>query len=391
MRPDTWLTEKIQRLDPSATEEVDNEVHRLQGEGVEDVLSLGVGEPCFDTPENIKAAAWQGLKGGKTKYEPTAGDYELRKAISNKLQVENDISAPPEEIIVTLGAKFAIFLTFQAVLEPGDKVMLLDPSWVTYEPAAKLAGAETVHVPTDRSNGFQPDPDTVKRKLEPEVKLMVLNTPCNPTGAVFNPSTIQELAGIAEENGFLLLSDEPYEYLVFQGNHYSPGGDFDNVVTVNAFSKSYAMTGWRLGYLTAPPEILQGVKKIYQHSASCVNSFSQLGGIEALENEQSRRRVEEMVAGYKERRDLMLDLIEDSEYLHNEFTPQGAFYCFPAYESDQPSMELAKEILTETHVATVPGSAFGETGEGHLRLSYATSKQTIEEAFDRMEDFFSRR
>ncbi|MFP4646490.1 MAG: aminotransferase class I/II-fold pyridoxal phosphate-dependent enzyme, partial [Candidatus Acetothermia bacterium] len=133
MRPDTWLTEKIQRLDPSATEEVDNEVHRLQGEGVEDVLSLGVGEPCFDTPENIKAAAWQGLKGGKTKYEPTAGDYELRKAISNKLQVENDISAPPEEIIVTLGAKFAIFLTFQAVLEPGDKVMLLDPSWVTYE------------------------------------------------------------------------------------------------------------------------------------------------------------------------------------------------------------------------------------------------------------------
>lgn len=390
MSIDTWLTPKIAGLEPSATEEVDNEVHRLKQEGVDDILSLGVGEPPFDTPDNIKRAAWEGLKEGRTKYEPTAGDYRLRRAISRKLMEENGVKAGPEEIIVTVGAKFAIFLVFQAVLGEGDRVMLLDPSWVTYEPSANIAGADTVRVPVDPDAGFQPDVKRIEEEFEDDVKLVVLNTPCNPTGAVFEPEIVRSIAGLAEENGALVLSDEPYEYLIFEGEHYSPGEDFDNVVTVNAFSKSFAMTGWRLGYLTAPPDILEGVKKVYQHSASCVTSFAQMGGIEALENEKSRRAAEEMVEEYRKRRDLALGLIDRSEYLENEFVPNGAFYCFPAYVPDLPSVQLAKEILSEVHVATVPGGAFGGAGEGHLRLSYGTSQEVIEGAFERLEEFFRR-
>jgi aspartate aminotransferase len=385
------LAEKIAAIAPSATEETDNEVKRLLREGAKDLISLGVGEPCFDTPLNIKRAAADALMGGKTKYEPTAGDYTLREAICAKLRTENGITATVRDVMVTPGAKYAIYLAFQALLQEGDRVVLLDPAWVSYEPAAQMAGAEVVHMCSRAEDGFQPDFGKLREVFRQPVKVVVVNSPCNPTGAVFAPETIRAIAKLARDHGAYVLSDEIYETLAYDSPSYSPASEFDNVITVNGFSKSYAMTGWRLGYVAAPHEILEGMLKITQHSTSCVTAFAQSGAIEALTSEESRRAAREMVDGYARRRSLMMDLIGKSEFLECDPEPRGAFYCFPSYNVDDTSLHIAHAILSETHVATVPGAAFGACGEGHLRLSYATTEDGIREAFARMETFFQRR
>jgi len=384
------LSKVIEQLEPSATEEVDNAVKRMKQSGVDDIVSLGVGEPCFDTPDNIKKAACDALWAGETKYQPTAGSYELREEICKKFERENGIKVGVDDIIVTAGGKFSIYLAFQAVLEKGDQIMLLDPAWVTYEPAAKIAGADVVRVPTDSTRGFQPDLAAIRKAMNPAVKILVVNSPCNPTGALFEKSAIKELAKITRENRALLLSDEVYEYQVYDGELYSPASEFDNVITVNAFSKSHAMTGWRLGYMTGPKEVLEGMIKIYQHSTSCVTAFAQNGALEALRSEVSRQAVEEMTKGYAERRAVMIKLIEESEFFELTNEPQGAFYCFPSYRMDIPSLELSKALLEKVHVATLPGAAFGACGEGYLRFSYATSTELISEGFERMGTFFRR-
>jgi aspartate aminotransferase len=377
------LADKVVTLELSATDEVDNVVKRMKRDGITDIISFGGGEPCFDTSPNIKEAAYAALLAGKTKYEPTTGDYELREEICKKLKTENSITVDPEEIIVTPGAKFAVFLAFQALLEPGDLVMILDPAWVSYQSMAHVAGASTIHVPSYEKNGFQPDLSAIKQALKKNVRVMVVNSPCNPTGAVYDKNTLKEIAEIASKNGTLLLCDEVYEYLLYAGEHYSPASEYDNVITINGFSKSHAMTGWRLGYVTGPKEILDGMIKIYQHSATCVTSFAQAGAVEALRSEESRRASQAMMKGYKERCDLTMKAIKESEYF-SCFYPQGAFYVFPSYKMDIPGLELANLLLKEAHVATVPGSAFGECGEGHLRLSYSTSKENIVEGFNRI-------
>ncbi|MBW2057119.1 MAG: pyridoxal phosphate-dependent aminotransferase [Deltaproteobacteria bacterium] len=383
-----FLSERIARLEPSATGEIDNSVKEMRQRGVTDIVSLGAGEPCFDTPENIVDAACTALRSGRTKYHPTAGDYDLREEISRKLKEKNHIEAGVDEIIVTPGGKFAIYLAFQAVLEPGDRVAILDPAWVTYEPAARMAGGDVVRIPTSESDGFEPDPERIRQEMDRSFRIVVINSPCNPTGTVFNRSTIHEIAEIARDHGALLLSDEIYEYIIYEGEHYSPGSEFDNVITVNGFSKSHAMTGWRLGYVTGPKQVLEGMIKIYQHSVSCVTAFAQAGAIEALRSEASKRAARQMLEGYRERRALMVGLIDESEFFECRRAPQGTFYCFPSYRSRRPSVELSKALLEQTHVATVPGAAFGECGEGHVRLSYATSPDQIHEAFRRMEAFF---
>jgi len=380
------VAQKVANLELSATDEVDNIVKRMQRNGIKDIISLGGGEPCFDTPQNIQDAAEKALRAGKTKYEPTAGDYELREEISKKLKRENNIDASAEDIIVTPGGKFAIYLAFQAVLEPSDRVVILEPAWVSYKSMAQLAGAGIVSVDCAEADGFQPNLDAVKAAMDDSVKFIVVNSPCNPTGAVFDAATLHGIAEIAQRHGALVLSDEIYEYLIYQGEHYSPGSEFDNVVTVNSFSKSYAMTGWRLGYVTGPKKVLEGMIKIYQHSTTCVTAFAQAGAIEALTSGESRRASKQMAAGYKERGELMMELLDRSDFFAC-VPPQGAFYCFPSYTLDKPSLEFATELLEKAHVATVPGAAFGQCGEGSLRLCYSTSKENIAEAFDRIETF----
>ena len=386
-----YLAAGIAALEPSATEEVDNTVKRMRQSGINDIVSLGVGEPCFDTPDNIKQAAVQALLAGETKYQPTAGSYALREAICQKFERENDIHVNVDDVLVTAGGKFAIYLAFQAVLEKGDQIIILDPSWVTYEPAAKMAGADVIRVPTDPNSGFLPDLKAIRNVITPALKLIVVNSPCNPTGAVYSRDVLRKIADLAAENNALLLSDEVYEYQLYEGTHYSPASEYDNVITVNAFSKSFAMTGWRLGYVTAPPEVLEGMIKIYQHSTSCVTAFAQNGAIEALTSSVSKAAAEEMQTGYRKRLDTMLALIHRSDYLHLSVKPQGAFYCFVRYSLDMHSLALSKALLAEAHVATVPGAAFGESGEGHLRFSYATSIENITTAFERMEVFFAKK
>ena len=379
------LSEKVAQLPPSATEQVEVEVRRLRSEGVTDIISLGVGEPCFDTPAHIKEATWHALQLGKTKYVPTRGDRELRDAVAQKLKRENGIKVSADDVLVTAGAKFAIFLAFQSLLGTGDRVMLLEPAWVTYEPAVRLAGADVIHVPCLESDGFVPDPDRVRALMDPSVRLLVLNSPCNPTGSVYDKATLRELTEIARKQGVWVLSDEPYEYLIYEGEHYSPASEFDNVITVNAVSKSHAMTGWRLGYCAGPAALLEAMTNVYQHSTTCVTSFVQAGAIEALTSEQSLTAVDGMLRGYKARRAAMLRAIDASEYFDCRTAPQGTFYCYPSYRADLPSVDMATRLLIDAHVATVPGSAFGAAGEGHLRLSYSTAEENIPAAFVRME------
>jgi aspartate aminotransferase len=380
------IAAKVANLELSATDEVDNIVKRMQQAGIQGIISLGGGEPCFDTPENIKQAAYRALVTGKTKYEPTSGDYQLRVEISKKLERENRIRTGPDDIIVTPGGKFAVYLAFQAVLEPGDRVMLLEPAWVSYKSMAQLAGAEVLTVECRADNGFVPDLDVLRAAMDRSVRFIVISSPCNPTGAVYDRATMRGIAEIAQEFGALVLSDEVYEYLLYEGEQYSPASEYENVVTVNSFSKSYAMTGWRLGYVTAPRAVLDGMIKIYQHSATCVTAFAQAGAIEALTNPESQRASRQMMAGYRERRDLTMQLLNGSEFL-DCVPPQGAFYCFPSYRLEIPSLQFATELLEEAHVATVPGSAFGQCGEGYLRLCYSTSKENLVQAFDRIESF----
>ncbi len=385
------LSTKIANMAPSATEETDNEVKRLLRAGAKDMISLGVGEPCFDTPENIKNAACEALAAGKTKYEPTAGDFALREAICAKLKKENGVDVTVQDVMVTPGAKYSIYLTFQAMLEAGDRVLLLDPAWVSYEPAAQMAGADVVRLASSSETGFQPDLDQIERALDRSVKIVVVNSPCNPTGTVYAAEDIRKIVRMAKDRGAYVLSDEIYELLAYDSEPYSPASEFDNVITVNGFSKSYAMTGWRLGYVAAPREILKGMLKITQHSTSCVTAFAQAGALEALTSRVSADAAKAMVEGYAARRSLMMELIRASDYFRCDPEPRGAFYCFPSYRDPESSVGLSKAILAETHVATVPGVAFGACGEGHLRLSYATTEDGIREAFARMEGFFRKR
>jgi aspartate aminotransferase len=372
------LSERVVSLKLSATDEIDNTVKKMQRAGIKDIISFGGGEPCFDTPLSVQDAAIAGLRAGKTKYEPTAGDYELREEISLKLKRHNNINAGVDDIIVTPGGKFAVFLACQSLLQPGDKVMVLEPAWVSYVSNAELAGAEVIHIPSYEENGFQPDLDLIRNKMDKSVRFIILNSPNNPTGAVYAPDTTREITRIAHQYGALVISDEIYEDIIYEGQRYSPGSDYDNVITINGFSKTYAMTGWRLGYVTAPREI-----KIYQQSATCVTAFAQSGAIDALRNPAAAADSLIMIRGYHERCVLISELIQESGFFKG-FVPKGAFYSFPSYTFNLSSLDVANLLLEKAHVATVPGSAFGDCGERHIRLSYSTSKENIIEGFKRI-------
>ncbi len=383
------LATRIYELETSATEAVENKVKIMRRNGVDDIVSLGVGEPCFETPANIVRAAQMALQSGQTKYQPTAGDFALREEICRKLRERNGIHVGVEDVMVTPGAKFAIFLAFQVLVNPGDRVIVLCPAWGSHSAIPRMLGAEVVHVCTSEVNGFQPDLKALRRAMDLPVKCIVLNSPCNPTGAVYDKDTLRTIVEWAHDRGAWVISDEIYEALIYEGEHFSPGAEYDNVITVNGFSKTYAMTGWRLGYVTAPREILKGMIKIAQHSVSCVTAFAQAGALEALRSQESQRAVEQMVEHYRRKRELTIELLEQSEFFQCH-PGQGAFYLFPSYSIKRKSLDLAQDLLEKVHVATVPGVGFGECGEYHLRLSYSTTDKDIREAFYRMEDYLRR-
>lgn len=356
---------------------------------IPNVIGLHAGEPDFDTPAHINEAAKKALDEGYIHYTHTAGLPELREAIAEKLRKENNIKADPEtEITVTVGGFAAIFSTLQAVISPGDEVIIPEPVWPSYEGFVKLAGGKPVLFQLKAPN-YSLNTDLLKEKISKHTKMVIINTPNNPTGAVYEPKELMALASLAKKHDFLVLADEVYEKIVFDGsNHLSIAGLAgmkERTITVNSFSKTYAMTGWRVGYVIANEQITAGLRRIHSYAVSCVSPVFQRAAFTALIASQDC--VQQMVKEYKERRDIVVEALNDITGL-NCIKPKGTFYIFPDIQGlGLPSAKFAERMLKEAKVATIPGSAFGKSGENHLRMSISVSRNDLFEAVKRIENF----
>ena len=338
-----------------------------------------IGQPDFDTPEHIRQAAKDALDHGLTAYTSNYGLPALRQAIAQKLQVDNGIHVDPDrQVIVTVGTNEAILMAMLATLNPGDEVLIPDPSWLHYFHCARLAGAIPVSVPLREENGFQLDPHDLERMASPRTRMLVLNSPHNPTGALFSPATLQAVAHFVERRGLLLISDEIYEKLVYSQPaasdqaHTSPGSIpaiREQTITVNGFSKAYAMTGWRIGYAAASPHLIDAMIRVHQYTTICATSFAQAGAVAALNGPQDC--VQSMLSEFSQRRAAIVEGIQRIPQL-KLVPPQGAFYAFVNVKALGARSEVvARNWLEKAAVAVVPGSAFGEYGEGYIRISFA--------------------
>lgn len=373
---------RLQRVEESATIKIANIANKLKQDGI-DVISFSLGEPDFDTPKHICDAAADAMYRGETHYAPSAGIPELRSTIADKLRTENKLDVDESNVLVTPGAKQAIFEIMMSVLDDGDEAILFDPAWVSYDPCIKFAGADSVWVPTDPDNGFAPR--DISESITDKTRLIVVNSPSNPTGGVFGKDIQKQIADLAIDHDLLVLSDEIYEKIVYDTEHFSIGamdGMHERTITVNGFSKAYAMTGWRLGYVAAAPDIFKGLLKIHSHSVSSATTFAQYGGVAALTGPQEP--VEEMVKEFKVRRDILIDGLNSFGIKCKK--PEGAFYAFADVSEYGNGDKVTEKLLADAHVAVTPGSAFGPSGKDFIRISYATSQERIREALDRVEN-----
>ena len=373
---------RMSTIPPSSTLKVLALAKELQRQG-KDIVHMEVGEPDFDTPPHIKKAAVEALERGATKYTPSAGTPELREAIAKHL-VGKGISTAAKNVIVTPGAKHAIFCAMAATLDPGDEVIIPCPCW-TYEAIALTFGAKPVYVETTQADGFKLRAERLKKAITPKTKMILLNYPNNPTGAVMKKEELKAVADLATDHKLWVLSDEIYDCLVYEGKHASVmglPGMAERTVYVNGFSKAYAMTGWRLGYAVAPAELVAEMDKIQQASTSCVAGFVQAAGLAALQGPQDC--VEKMRKEYHKRRDAIVEGLNSIDGFECA-KPDGAFYAFPSIKKlGISSLEFCERLLREVGVAAVPGSGFGPYGEGHVRFSYATSMENIKKAIERV-------
>ena len=384
------LSKRVQSLKPSPTLAISAKAKELRAKGV-DVIGFGAGEPDFDTPEFIKEAAIRALREGKTKYAPAAGIPELREALAEKFKTQNGIDYKPSEVVVSAGAKNILFLLFLMLLNEGDEVLVPAPYWVSYTEQIKLFGGVPVEVPTKEENGFTLTLEDIKPFVTDRTKVLILNFPNNPTGAVISEKDLREIAEFCLERDILIISDECYEAFTYDGEKHistaSLGEEIKKITfTVNAFSKTYSMTGWRVGYVGCPnEEYAKVLTNLNSQSISNVTTFAQYGALEALRNPEADKFVEKMRLTFERRRDLMVSLLmEIPEVKLNK--PKGAFYVFPNfrnYVSCFPNdVEFTKYLLEEAKVAIVPGSAFGY--EGFARLSYCNSDDEIIEGVNRI-------
>ncbi|MGZ4884483.1 MAG: pyridoxal phosphate-dependent aminotransferase [Halobacteriota archaeon] len=374
------ISARVRNIPQSATMKIADVAANLRREG-RDIISFSQGEPDFGTPENIRNAAKDALDRGETHYTQGSGILELREAIAQKLKTDNHLDVSSSDVIVTTGAKQAIFETICTLIDEGDEVLLFDPAWVSYEPIVKFAGGKPVMVPVYEQDDYAPI--EIQRYLTDDTKLIILNSPCNPTGAVYDKSVIKSVAQTAEDHDIFVISDEVYEKIVYGSKHHSIGTLIpDLAITVNGFSKAFAMTGWRLGYATAPRSILQGMLKIQQHTVSNATSFVQRAGIEALSGDQGALHT--MVSEFQIRRDLIINGLAGIGI--KCALPKGAFYAFPKIAQFGSSEQVSEKLLREALVAVTPGSAFGPNGEGYVRLSYATSREDIAKGIDRIKE-----
>lgn len=380
------VSQRLQAVPPSGTVAISNLVSEMKASGINDIISFSLGEPDFTTPGNVIDAAVDSLHRGFTHYTPSMGLPELRKAIAEATKAKNNIPCGPQNVLVT-PSKQAIFMWALAYLDPGDEVLIPDPAWVSYEAVILLAGAKPVYVPTYFDEGYVINPDRVRAAITPRTKAIVINSPSNPTGAVQPEETLRAIADICVEKDIIVLADEIYEHILYEGKHVSLAsmpGMWERTYTISGLSKTYAMTGWRIGWLIA--DDIKSINKLQSHSITCCTSFVQQAAIEAIEGPQEAK--EAMVKEFKKRRDLALDLLSEIDCIECN-RPNGAFYLFPKYDKDIKSNVVAEKLLQEGHVAVTPGRAFGPCGEGSFRMSYAASEEDITEGIARMKKVFS--
>ncbi len=345
----------------------------FEGAGT-NAINLGLGQPDFDTPPHIKEAAVDAINKGFTGYTANLGIPELREAICEKFRRENNFKVEPDEVIVTSGASEALHLALQSLIDSGDEVLIPDPGFVSYIALAKLAGGKPVGAPLDEKLTLKPE--NVNENITSKTKVLILNSPSNPTGSVMKEEDVKAIVEIARDNNIVIISDEVYEHFIYEGEHVSPAQFSDNVITVNAVSKTYAMPGWRIGYAAAKKEYIEQMLKVHQYIQACACSISQKAALAAIEGPQDC--VGEMRESFRARRDFLLEGLHDIGI--KCVKPQGAFYAFPEVEDEDAALKLL-----ENGVIVVPGTAFGIHGRGHIRISYATSVENLGRALGIME------
>jgi aspartate aminotransferase len=394
------ISKRAQDVPPSATLAVTARAKELKSKGV-DVVDFGAGEPDFDTPDYIKEAAIKALKAGKTKYTAESGIVELRTAIAAKLEKENGLKYTPEQVIVNIGGKHSVYEAMQAVLDPGDEVILPVPYWVTYPETIKLAGAVPIIVQTDKENSYKLTPAQLKKAITKKTAMLVLNSPSNPGGFTYTPEELKALAKVLEGTQVVVLSDEIYEKLIYSDTKFVSFASLskdacDRTLTLNGLSKTFSMTGWRLGYAAGPLDVIKAMGRLQSHMTSNPVTFAQYGAIAALSDPAAGQTVEKMRTEFERRGKYMAERLNAINGIECP-EPTGAFYCFPDVSSHygrningmkiNGSMDFAKAILEQANVALVPGLPFG--CDNNVRLSFACSLEQIAKGLDRLEKWLS--
>jgi aminotransferase len=356
-----------------------------------DIISFGIGEPDFITPDHVREAAKQAIEEGYTHYTPNAGFPDLREALSQKLNDFNHIPVKSKEVLVTSGGTQALFSAFYVLLNPGDELIVPDPGFLVYGSQVILAGGNPVFLPIREENHFQIDPNELEKMITPKTKAILLNSPSNPTGMVINREILEKVAEIAKEHNLFIISDELYEDILFDGRkHFSIAslpGMKERTISIFGFSKSYAMTGWRIAYITCPEFLIQEMIKIQQNTAVCPNSVTQRAVLYGLQNpRETKLSIDNMRESYQKRRDVIMNGFSEIDGF-DCLSPEGAFYAFPNItKTGKNSEELSMYLLDECGVVTVPGNAFGQYGEGYLRFSFATSVDMIKKGMEKIKE-----
>ncbi|HIU26000.1 MAG TPA: pyridoxal phosphate-dependent aminotransferase [Candidatus Copromorpha excrementigallinarum] len=386
-RQNRWEAEKMQTMPFSGIRKVSEAAAKLKAKGT-DVVEMTMGRPDFDTPEHIKEAAVKALKEGKVHYTSNYGIPELREAIAEKMKRHNGLEYDPDgEIMVTVGAAEAIFATMSSFLDPGDEIIIPAPVWVNYVAVPASFGAKVVTVPLREENEFSLDARDVEKAVSEKTKMIVLVTPGNPTGGVIKEKDLKEIAELAKKHDLLVIADEVYEYLVYDGErHVSIGkleGMKERTIVVNSVSKTYSMTGWRIGWICADRPLMLSILRAHQYMVACAVSFAQYGAWAALKGPQDC--VREMTEEFDRRRKYIVSAVNSMDKM-SCITPKGAFYVFANIKkTGLTSEEASRFLLDEAHVAAVPGSAFGKEGEGFVRFAYSTSMEEIKKAMERID------
>ncbi|MBE3579655.1 MAG: pyridoxal phosphate-dependent aminotransferase [Caldanaerobacter subterraneus] len=392
------LSQNALQITPSMTLEITAKARQLKAEGV-DVIDFGVGEPDFDTPDYIKEAAIEAIKKGYTKYTPASGILELKKAICEKLKRENGLFYEPEQIVVSNGAKHSIYNALSAILNPGDEVIIPVPYWLSYPEMVRLAYGKPVFVQTKEENNFKITAEELTAAINPKTKALILNSPNNPTGAVYTRKELQDIAEVVEETGIFVISDEVYEKLIYEGEHVSIASLGEKIkeltIVVNGMSKAYAMTGWRIGYTASSLDVAKVMANIQSHTTSNPNSIAQYASVTALTGDGAA--IKRMVEEFNKRRLYAVERISKIKGL-KAVKPQGAFYVFVNIEEYvgkkvngrkiKGSLDFATLLIEEANVAVVPALPFGM--DNYIRISYATSMENIEKGLDRIENFLNK-